>query len=309
MDETTHQLSFRHRSEAKALKDALEKERRDLLRGVKGKKERKRVVSEHKRTVRAREKEMTERHKREAAELCARARANSASDTANTDTVPESKPQGAALVRGQLNTAAPDAPSLASIAAPIQPSADAQLSDDDWATVSSRRKKSKAHAKSKGRSNATKATTSSVSLASSSINLRALGALCADAVCTELRRAKARRVLSLGCRTEAQLISRVRDGTPLVEEICCVDENSRCIEAVREEVSGAKAAGKSRPRNKVLQVHLAAGSPWHWSSVLECEDESGTAAGSGTAAAPYNAAACRLAHGRARPATRHEASA
>ena len=107
MDETTHQLSFRHRSEAKALKDALEKERRDLLRGVKGKKERKRVVSEHKRTVRAREKEMTERHKREAAELCARARANSASDTANTDTVPESKPQGAALVRGQLNTAAP----------------------------------------------------------------------------------------------------------------------------------------------------------------------------------------------------------
>ena len=54
--ETPHQLAFRQRSEAKALKDALEKERRDLLRGVKGKKERKGVVSEHKRVAKAREK-------------------------------------------------------------------------------------------------------------------------------------------------------------------------------------------------------------------------------------------------------------
>jgi len=292
----SHKLLHTHKQELKKLKADTEKERKTALKKIKGKKEKKSFVSTFKKIAKEKEDEMLERHHREV-----EAEANDKSnDTTTTPTEGESvatattaatvasttvdgtptEPSAPSSTPAAATTPATTAVATAASVSLILPPASlnttkdqtnvAPEDDDAWEQVNHKKVRNKKVRKGKRYNNKNK------SSASSSINKKALGALTSDAICTELRRGKTKKILSLGCRTEAQLVSRVRDCAPLVDEICCVDDDAPRVRAVMESIVGGTTSFSTRPRQKTLNVQLIVGSPWYWTTeIYEGDEEEG----------------------------------
>ena len=279
---TLHKLKHKQRTELKTLLKDLDTERKAALKGVKGKKEKKSIVSTFKKEAKVREQDLRTRHQEELTEEQNKPAENV--EETNLDDIDTITPLSTNEVEAPT---APTAPTTASLplSTPITTtnSVDSEISttnntnnttspsttttnadDDAWEQVS--HKKNRRDHKSKSNSN--KKANKSKGSGSSLINKKALGALTADAICTELRRAKSKKILSLGCRTEAQLVARVRDCVPLVNTICCVDEDGARVQAVMDSIVSGNTSHSTRPRQKTLNVQLMVGSPWYWESEI-----------------------------------------
>ena len=292
----SHKLLHTHKQELKKLKADTEKERKTALKKIKGKKEKKSFVSTFKKIAKEKEDEMLERHHREVdaeandksndttttftegkSVATATTAATVASTTVDgTPTEPSAPSPTPAAATTPATTAVATAASVSLILPPasLNTTKDqtnvAPEDDDAWEQVNHKKVRNKKVRKGKRYNNKNK------SSASSSINKKALGALTSDAICTELRRGKTKKILSLGCRTEAQLVSRVRDCAPLVDEICCVDDDAPRVRAVMESIVGGTTSFSTRPRQKTLNVQLIVGSPWYWTTeIYEGDEEEG----------------------------------
>lgn len=298
----SHELTFTHKQELKSLKADIEKERKAALKKIKNKKEKKAFISSFKKVVKQREEEMLARHVREIQEeSIANNIDESTSDEKNTDQTAnvmsvDQKTSDVDAITTKTNNISdasttstptskstvevkPPTTSPISLLLPPPTSLDATenapmkaevVDDDEWEQVT-KKVRNKKPKKGKRMNKKSKA-----SGTSSTINKKALGALISDAICTELRRFKSKKILSLGCRTEAQFVPRVRDCAPLVDSICCVDHDVSRVQQVMESIVGSKSSFSTRPRQKALNVQLIVGSPWYWTTQIyddACDEE------------------------------------